>query len=374
MLDMQTPNSLSAIQEVIRSYDHVSIIGRGTKRQSIQVVDEFNQTTEFPEKPVPWLSLREWSGIVEYNPSEFTITARSGTTLQELDRTLAAHGQYMPFDPPLVDQGATLGGAIASGISGPCRLRYGGMRDFVLNVRFVDGSGKLITAGGKVVKNAAGFDIPKLLVGSWGDLGVLTEVTLKVLPRPHEYRSIKIDCCDLKEAISVVQKLSQSSIEIDGLDIDETYSVLVRVGGNSRAAQAASERIVSHIERLRLPHLTCNKDAELWKSLSDWNWHHPGDMLIRAPITHRKILESGDTLRNLGIRIRYSVAGNLAWLSLPFSIERATVDAIFHQHKLSGRVLRSPYRVPTILGAWNENSFIQRIRQGVDPITKFVAV
>ncbi|MFN9911536.1 MAG: FAD-binding protein, partial [Pirellulaceae bacterium] len=101
-------------------------------------------------------------GILEYDPSEFTITARAGTPLSELVDALAEQGQYFPFDPPLVAQGATLGGLVSSGISGSSRLRFGGIRDFVLGVRWVDGTGAIAVAGGKVVKNAAGFDIPKL--------------------------------------------------------------------------------------------------------------------------------------------------------------------------------------------------------------------
>ncbi len=374
MLEIQTPNSLSEIQNFIRSYDHVSIIGLGTKQQSTLAFDESNSLPQNPGYPVQWLSLRQWTGIVEYDPSEFTITAKSGTTLQELEAALRAHGQYMPFDPPLIEQGATLGGAIASGISGPCRLRYGGMRDFILCVRFVDGLGKLITAGGKVVKNSAGFDIPKWFVGSWGQLGVLTEVTLKVLPRPQVYHSVKISCHDLQESVSAIQRISQSSIEIDGLDIDESYTVLVRVGGSSQAAQAAAERIVSLFKPSTHAHLIGKEEAELWKPLSNWNWHHSGDVLMRIPITHRKILECGKTLRSLSAGIRYSVAGNLAWLRLPFSADRLAIDAVLRQYELTGRVLRSPSPSQAILGRSNENSFMQRIRKGIDPNSKFVSV
>ena len=105
---------------------------------------------------------------------------------------LAEHGQYLPFDPPLAAAGATLGGTVAAGLSGPGRYRYGGVRDFVLGVRFVDGMGNLVRGGGKVVKNAAGFDFPKLMVGSLGRLGVLAELSFKVFPQPPAFATLAV--------------------------------------------------------------------------------------------------------------------------------------------------------------------------------------
>ena len=116
-------------------------------------------------------------GIVEYEPSEFTFTALAGTPVKEIASALAERGQYLPFDPLLVDAGATIGGTVAAGLGGPGRFRFGGLRDFIVGVRFVDGGGRLLRMGGKVVKNAAGFDLPKFFVGSLGRYGALAEVT-----------------------------------------------------------------------------------------------------------------------------------------------------------------------------------------------------
>src|SRR5690606_9356314 len=131
--------------------------------------------------------------LVEYDPGEFTFTAAAATPLREVREMLAAHGQYLPFDPPLADAGATLGGTVAAGRRGPGRLRYGGVRDFLIGIRFVDGRGALVQGGGKVVKNAAGFDLPKLMVGSLGRLGILTELTFKVFPAPPATASLRAD-------------------------------------------------------------------------------------------------------------------------------------------------------------------------------------
>ena len=127
---------------------------------------------------------RDYAGIVEYEPTELVITARAGTPLDEIDATMAAAGQMLAFEPPRFGPGATLGGAIATGLSGPRRPYAGAARDFVLGVRVVDGRGDDLTFGGRVMKNVAGFDVARLMTGAMGTLGVITEVSLKCLPLP----------------------------------------------------------------------------------------------------------------------------------------------------------------------------------------------
>ena len=127
---------------------------------------------------------RAYAGIVEYEPTELVITARAGTPLDEIDATMAAAGQMLAFEPPRFGPGATLGGAIATGLSGPRRPYAGAARDFVLGVRVVDGRGDDLTFGGRVMKNVAGFDVARLMTGAMGTLGVITEVSLKCLPLP----------------------------------------------------------------------------------------------------------------------------------------------------------------------------------------------
>lgn len=122
-------------------------------------------------------------GIVTYDPAELTVTAFAGTTVGDLDDELGAHGQECALDPR--DRRATIGGLLAVGLSGHRRLRYGPMRDRVLEVRFVTGDGRLVRGGGPTVKNVTGFDLPRLLVGSFGTLGVLTRVILRCQPSPR---------------------------------------------------------------------------------------------------------------------------------------------------------------------------------------------
>ena len=128
------------------------------------------------------LDTRGYQGIVSYEPSELVVTARCGTPLSELEAALAEKGQCLAFEPPHFGPGATVGGMVAAGLSGPARATAGAVRDFVLGARFINGLGEHLTFGGQVMKNVAGYDVSRLMAGSWGTLGLITEVSLKVLP------------------------------------------------------------------------------------------------------------------------------------------------------------------------------------------------
>lgn len=130
------------------------------------------------------LDTRPYGGIVAYDPTELVVTARCGTPLSEIEEALAAEAQMLAFEPPHFGTGATLGGAIATGLSGPRRATAGSARDFVLGVKLMDARGEVMNFGGQVMKNVAGFDVSRLMAGSLGTLGLLLEVSLKVLPRP----------------------------------------------------------------------------------------------------------------------------------------------------------------------------------------------
>lgn len=136
------------------------------------------------------LDVAEYRGIVAYEPTELYITARCGTPLADIEAELAEEGQMLAFEPPQFDgvgvdsAGATLGGCVAAGLAGPRRQQAGAVRDFMLGAKLIDGSGQVLDFGGQVMKNVAGYDVSRLLAGSLGTLGVLAEITLKVLPKP----------------------------------------------------------------------------------------------------------------------------------------------------------------------------------------------
>ncbi len=139
------------------------------------------------------LDLRPHAGIVAYDPTELVITARCGTPLAEIEAALAGERQLLPFEPPRFGAGATIGGVVAAGLSGPRRAASGGLRDFVLGVRMLDGRGDELEFGGRVMKNVAGYDVSRLMAGSLGTLGILLEVSLKVLPAPVAEATLRLE-------------------------------------------------------------------------------------------------------------------------------------------------------------------------------------
>jgi glycolate oxidase FAD binding subunit len=139
------------------------------------------------------LDMTGCTGVVSYEPSELVVTVRGGTPLAELETLLATRGQCLPFEPPRFGAG-TVGGMVASGLSGPARASAGAVRDFVLGVVIINGRGEKLTFGGQVMKNVAGYDVSRLMVGAMGTLGIITEVSLKVLPVPPGEATLRFEC------------------------------------------------------------------------------------------------------------------------------------------------------------------------------------
>jgi glycolate oxidase FAD binding subunit len=140
------------------------------------------------------------NGIVAYEPSELVVTVRAGTPLAALEVALAQQGQCLPFEPPRFGAGGTVGGMVAAGLSGPARASVGAVRDYVLGLELVNGRGEALTFGGQVMKNVAGYDVSRLMAGAWGTLGVITAVSLKVLPMALAEATLKFEC-DQAEAL-----------------------------------------------------------------------------------------------------------------------------------------------------------------------------
>lgn len=155
--------------------------------------------------PGELLDISPHRGIVTYDPTELVITVRAGTRLSTLQAELDAQGQMLAFEPPHFSDRATVGGMLASGLSGPRRPWTGSARDFVLGTRVITGQGKLLRFGGEVMKNVAGYDLSRLLVGSYGTLGIITEASMKVLPKPRASAHLSLDM----DPGAALQKLSE---------------------------------------------------------------------------------------------------------------------------------------------------------------------
>jgi glycolate oxidase FAD binding subunit len=187
------------------------------------------------------LSMSAHQGIVNYHPSELVLTARTGTLLSDIEQTLAKQGQMLAFEPPYFSASATLGGTIACGISGARRPYTGSVRDFVLGCKIINGKGDVLSFGGEVMKNVAGYDVSRLMVGAQGTLGVLLEVSLKVLPKPVVEKT-RIFELNVVDALAHMTELSTKSLPLSALSFDGRL-LYVRLSGAEKAVLAATKKV-----------------------------------------------------------------------------------------------------------------------------------
>ena len=159
------------------------------------------------------LTVTGHSGIIDYRPEELVVTARAGTPIASLTELLAAHGQYLPFEPPVIGGGGTLGGAVASGLAGPGRPWRGSVRDGVLGVEMLNGLGERLVFGGQVMKNVAGYDLSRLQAGACGTLGLLLSVSLRLLPLP-EVEETRVLECSAAAGQELVRGWARSSLPV----------------------------------------------------------------------------------------------------------------------------------------------------------------
>lgn len=187
------------------------------------------------------LDPRAHAGIVAYEPSELVVTARCGTPLAALEATLAGQGQMLAFEPPHFGADATVGGCIAAGLSGPRRATAGAVRDFVLGAKLIDGRGNLLSFGGTVMKNVAGYDVSRALAGSLGTLGIIVEVSMKVLPRPRVELTLRQE---LDEA-TALRRLNEWAGQPLPLSASAWHDGVlhVRLSGSEAAIDAARRQI-----------------------------------------------------------------------------------------------------------------------------------
>jgi len=187
------------------------------------------------------LDTRPHRGIVHYDPTELVLTARSGTPLAEVEMALIEHGQMLAFEPPHFGAEATFGGMVAAGVSGPRRPWTGSVRDFVLGCRLIDGEARHMRFGGEVMKNVAGYDVARLMAGSFGCLGLLTEISMKVLPVAPCRRTLRLDI-DAGEALRLLAQWANRPLPITGACHDGR-ALYVRLEGGSGSVEASAARI-----------------------------------------------------------------------------------------------------------------------------------
>jgi glycolate oxidase FAD binding subunit len=300
------------------------------------------------------LDTRSHAGIVAYEPTELVITVRCGTPLAEIEATLAEKNQMLAFEPPRFDGAGTIGGVVASGLSGPRRAMAGAVRDYVLGVHLLDGAGHLLHFGGQVMKNVAGYDVSRLMAGSLGTLGLMLDVSLKVLPRPAAEASLRFEMSQAQALATLNQWGGQPLPVSASAWHDDTLTVRLS-GARAAVAEAAGKLGGARLDE--------EAAAAYWSGLRDQRSEFFGgaDPLWRLalPSTAAPLDLPGTTLIEWGGGQRWlrSVAG-------ADEIRAATAKAGGHATLFRGGDKRvgAFHPLPAALAALNE-----RVRHALDP-------
>ena len=303
------------------------------------------------------LDVRPVAGIVSYAPGELVLTARAGTLLAEIESALAAHGQMLAFEPPHHGEATTLGGVVATGFSGPRRPHAGAARDFVLGTRVVDGTGTSLAFGGQVIKNVAGFDVSRLMTGALGTLGVITEISLKCLPRP-KVETTRIVQCDGPGALRLMNEWGGKALPISATCFHRE-ELHVRLSGASAAVTSAAATIGGDEVDA----------ANFWRALRDQTLDYFRPAIGADATLWRLSVRStapwtafaGDTLVEWG--------GAQRWLVCTTPLEPEAVRAWTSEHGGHATLFRAPdksagtfQQLPAALRALHE-----RLKQVFDP-------
>ncbi|MFO1014794.1 MAG: glycolate oxidase subunit GlcE [Caulobacteraceae bacterium] len=281
------------------------------------------------------VDLRALSGIESYEPAELVLKAGAGTRLAEVEALLDGHNQMLAFEPPRFGDG-TLGGMIAAGFSGPRRIAAGAVRDHVLGFTAVNGKGEVFKAGGPVVKNVTGYDLPKLVTGSWGSLVALTSVTLKVLPKPRTSLTLAFTGLDAKAACALMAEAMGSAASVSGAahapDIESrTY---LRLEGFEASVKARAEGLARLLGRE--PEVLDQAASEaLWASFNDLTAPKgKARDLWRVSVPPADGWKAVETLRLTGTIALMDWAGGLIWFSGEGDVEAVAKAAGGHALKL----------------------------------------
>ena len=280
------------------------------------------------------LDVSEHQGIINYEPSELVITARAGTPLKDIESLLSEHNQMLAFEPPSFADTATLGGTIACNFSGPRRAYRGAARDYVLGSKIINGKGEILSFGGEVMKNVAGYDASRLMCGALGTLGLILETSLKVVPKAEAELTL-VQQCTTAQAIEKMNHWAQKSIPVSGSFFDGE-NLYIRLSSNQPSVTSASKTIGGE---------TLNDDGLFWQQLKEhqldfFDTNEPVWRLSLAPNTDELHLQ-GETL--------YEWGGALRWL-----VTDEPVDKIRHAAEVAGGHATIFHNAPSHLEPFHE--------------------
>jgi len=316
--------------------------------------------------------------IVEHNEGDLTMVLQPGVPLAELDDTLAAAGQMLALDPPLGAAGrATVGGVIAAADSGPLRHRYGAPRDLVLGVTVALSDGTIAKAGGKVIKNVAGYDLAKLFSGSFGTLGMIVEVAVRLHPRPPAHATATGTTDDPAQLAAAASLLAHASLELQSLDVrwrNALGMVLARFGGSAAADQAAAAQVL--LREAGLQAAIVQDDEPLWAAQRAAQRSAEGGAVIRVSGRPTQLADACVATQIAGATLVGRAGLGVSWISLPPTAPGELVTAIARVRKVLAPsacvVLDAPVHVRTHLDPWDHVEdgalvLMRRVKARFDP-------
>ena len=319
MTSMLKPGSEAELAEVVAGLQApVEIIGTGTKRGLGR-----------PVQAAATLDMSGFSGIIAYEPEELILEVGAGTPLAEVEALIGAKGQQLAFEPPDwsallgAPHSGTVGGLVACNLSGPRRIKAGAARDHMLGVRGVTGAGDVFKAGARVVKNVTGYDMPKLLTGSYGTLAAMTAVILKVLPAPETEETVVLTGLDDDAAVSAMSRAMQSSAEVAAAAHVPGEAVYLRLEGIAPSVAYRRDQL-SKTLGTPIEVLAAKSSAAKWRSIRDAAFFsdRPQHPLWRVSLTPSGAPAFIRALKErLDIRYLFDWAGGLVWLEIPPSAD-----------------------------------------------------
>ena len=319
------------------------------------------------------LDMSRLSGVVDYEPAELILIAKPGTRLSELETMLEGEGQRFAFEPPSWGAAATIGGTVACNLSGPRRFKAGALRDHLLGIEMVNGHGERVRAGGRVVKNVTGYDLARVLAGSFGTLGVLTEVCLKVLPAAKCEHTLCVSDMTPNEALEYMLSWAGLPLEITGMAYSPAAGLRVRVEGPGRAVQLQVDRL-KRLCSAETGLLDNNASSEFWRQWRELEWLQPAEREQRwrfscPPARASRLMEA---LRAHGLQsYGFDWAGGLLWGLFPTEAEIGVI------HRTAVRHEAIAWRFASGNGGRNEEAFTppcgpvvrmnQTLKRALDP-------
>ncbi len=362
-----------AIRQAAAAGKSVAMRGGGTK----------SSLGTIPEQTGVLIETGGLHGVSEYIPGELTFTAGAGTALAEITTLLAQSGQYLPFDPlyAATMPSATLGGTVGAGLSGPRRIRYGGLRDFVIGIQYLNSAGILIKAGGKVVKNAAGYDYPKLFCGSLGTLGLITQVSFKVFPRPQASKTLLATVHTITDLQTALQQMMRAKAEISAVDAWRSEQVLspkpmpelsgewalaVQIEGVVESIEPRLEAIQKLLPGASVRWLEGDAENQLWTILRDLCWVDNAQTILRFYLAPDQLYGLDHLLDRAMVRRVYSLGGNAAWGVM--TTDPAVLTAGLAALGVKAAVWRSTNATsPEILPFLPAMGLVKRVKTAFDP-------